>query len=77
MQVRCNFRQQVHLTSSMESKTQRRCARLHSMQFFWILFAGLLPVEIRPARAVEVSTKERVGVIPNSEADITLGEGKI
>jgi hypothetical protein len=47
------------------------------MQFFWILFAGLLPVEIRPAWAVEVSTKERVGVIPNSKADITLGEGKI
>jgi hypothetical protein len=46
------------------------------MQFFLILFARLLPVKIKP-RAIEVLTKERVGVIPDCKVDITLSEGKI
>ena len=46
------------------------------MQFFCILFAGLLLVEIRPG-GVEALTKQRVGVIPDCKADIPLREGKI
>ena len=45
-QVRWNLIQQAHWTSSINSKTQWQCARVHSMLFFWILFLVVVIVVV-------------------------------
>ena len=71
MQHKQNLLQQVHLTSSTNSKTQRRCARVHSVQFFCILFISAFSVEIRP-RAFKVLMEKWPGEMLDSEANVTL-----
>jgi hypothetical protein len=76
MQHKRNLLQRVHLTSSINSKTQRRCARVHSVQFCCILFISAFSVEIRP-RALKVLTEICAGEMLDSEADVALSKEEV
>ncbi len=76
MQHKQNLLQRVHLMSSTNSKSQRQCAQVHSVQFFCILFISAFSVEIRP-RAFKVLTEKWPGEMLDSEANVTLSKEEV
>ena len=74
MQNRCIFRQCVHSKLPGEGKTQQRCARVHSVQFFNFLCE--LDLLGSGSGVVEVLIEEGVGIILDNVVNLTLGKYK-